>query len=248
MSDTRFRKVSAGRGLAWISEGFGLFKQAPLLWIGALLLWFVAAMLLSVIPFIGSLAVNLTFAMVLGGILLGGRQQTQGNPLSLDALLGGFKAPLREPLLMLGLAYLVIGIAIVFVGALLVLLVFGTAAFSGNMQDFNFGVGTIIAVLLILLMATAFSLATWFAPGLIVFHGVKVVDALKLSFAAGMANLGALAVFGIIAILLGLAAIIPFGLGLIVLMPILMAASYPCFSDVFGDGSQPAETRESSVQ
>ncbi|HEY0915100.1 MAG TPA: BPSS1780 family membrane protein [Solimonas sp.] len=248
MSDTRFRKVSAGRGLAWISEGFGLFKQAPLLWIGALVLWMILAMLLSLIPFIGSLAVNLTFAMVLGGILLGARQQTLGNPLSLDALLGGFKAPLREPLLLLGVAYLVGAIVIAIVGALMVILVFGTAAFSGDMQDLSFGVGTIIAVLLILLMAVAFSLATWFAPGLIVFHGVKVVDALKLSFAAGMANLGALSVFGIIAILLALAAMIPFGLGLIVLLPILMAASYPCFRDVFGDGSPPGEVRESSIQ
>ena len=248
MSDTHFRKVSAGRGLAWISEGFGLFKQAPLLWIGALVLWLIAAMLLSVIPVIGSLALNLTFAMVLGGILLGARQQTLGHPLSLDALLGGFKAPLREPLLMLGVAYVVGTIVIVLVGALMGLLVFGASVFSGDMQDFSLGIGSLITILLILLMAMAFALATWFAPGLIVFHGVKVVDALKLSFAAGMANLGALSVFGIIAVLLALAAMIPFGLGLIVLMPILMAASYPCFRDVFGDDAQLGEVREPSVQ
>ncbi|PPE72372.1 hypothetical protein C3942_18840 [Solimonas fluminis] len=247
MSDAAFRKVSAGRGLAWISDGFALFKQAPLLWIGILVLWVVAAMLLSLIPVIGSLAINLCMAMVLGGVLLGAREQSQGRPLSLDSLLSGFKAPLREPLLMLGVAYLLIAIVMGLAVALMMILAFGTAVMSGDMQDLSFGIGTIVTGLLMLAMIVVFSLATWFAPGLVVFRGAKVVEALKLSFAAGTANLGALAVYGIVAMVLALVAMIPLGLGLLVLTPILMASTWCCFRDVFGDPSQGAGSLESSV-
>jgi uncharacterized membrane protein len=248
MSDTAFRKVSAGRGLAWISEGFALFKQSPLLWIGVLVLWVVAAMLLSIIPFIGSLAVNLCMAMVLAGFLLGAREQSRGGKLSLDVLLSGFKAPLREPLLMLGVAYVVIAIAVALVTVLMMGLVFGTAVLSGDMQDFNLGIGAIVTGILLLVLFVAISLATWFAPGLIVFRGIRLVDALKLSFAAGMANLGALAVYGIVAIGLALVAMIPFGLGLVVLAPIMAASTWSCYRDVFGEESQDVAQRESSIQ
>ncbi|MDM4769299.1 BPSS1780 family membrane protein [Solimonas sp. SE-A11] len=247
MSDTSFRKVSAGRGLAWVTEGFGLFKRSPGLWIGAILLWFAAAVLLSLIPLVGSLAFNLCFAMVLGGFLLAAREQDEGQTLRLQTLFAAFKPPHLEPLLLLGVAYLVIGLVMALAVVILVVLVFGTAVLSGDMQDFNLGLGAIIATILSLLMIAAFSLATWFAPGLVVFRGATVMEALKLSFKAGLGNLGALSAYGLVAIGLGLLAIIPFGLGLILLAPVMMASAWRCYRDIFGSGDEPAAEPEPSV-
>ena len=92
-SNVEFRSVAAGRGLDWITEGWGLFKQAPLIWIAMLVLWFLAMILVSMVPLIGSLAVNLTFPVVMGGLLLGAQAQSEGQALKLDRLWAGFSAP-----------------------------------------------------------------------------------------------------------------------------------------------------------
>lgn len=240
MSDDAFRRVSADRGLAWITEGFGLFKQAPLLWIGMIAAWLIAAVLVSLIPVLGTLAFNLCFAMIMGGFLLGAHELREGRPMRFETLLAGFKPPHMEPLLLLGVAYLVIGLIIALVAVVLVFLLLGGAALSGNMQDLNLGIGVIVGLILVLLMLVGFSLATLFAPGLVVFRGLKVVDALKLSFAAGLGNLGPLTVYGLLAILISIVASIPFGLGMIVAIPVFIASSYCCYRDVFGDKPGPA--------
>ncbi len=236
MSNTpEFRRVSAGRGLDWITEGFGLFRQAPLPWIAVPVLWFLAAALVSLVPLIGSLAVNLTVAVVLGGILLGAHaQRERGHRLKLESLWAGFSAPHLQPLLLLGLVYLVLGLVIGVIAGGLVFVTLGSAVIGGDISGVNLGLGSLLSLLVVLLLIVAFSLATWFAPGLIVFAGLPPIEALKVSFSAAMANLGALAVYGLLTIVIALVASIPFGLGLLVAIPVFMAALYCAYRDVFG--------------
>lgn len=229
-----FRRVSAGRGLGWLSEGFGLFKQAPLLWIALPLLWLLAIFVVSLVPFIGGLAVNLTAAVVVGGFLLGANAQERGEGLKLETLWAGFSAPHLQPLLLLGIAYLVIGLVVAVAAGGLVFATLGSAVISGEASGVSLGIGGLVSLLVVLLLILAFSLATWFAPGLIVFGGVGPLQALKLSFAAAMANLGALAVYGLLAILIVVIASIPFGLGLLVAIPVFIIAMYCSYRDIFG--------------
>ncbi len=231
---TPFRKVSAGRGMAWLSEGFDLFKQAPLLWIGILVLWFVAMALVSLIPFVGSVAINLSFPMVLGGLLLGARAQSSGQPLTLQTLWAGFLPPHQQPLLLLGVAYMVIGIAIGVVAGGLIFTTVGASLMGGDVSLENLGIGGLFSLLVILVLLGAFSMATWFAPALVVFAGQEPIAAMKLSFAAALGNLGALAVCGLLSLLILFVASIPFGLGLLVAVPVLVASIYRSYADVFG--------------
>lgn len=233
-NEPAFRHVAAGRGVDWLSEGFGLFKQAPLPWIALPLLWFLGMALVSLVPFIGALAINLTAAVVFGGLLLGAHAQDQGNGLKLEALWSGFAAPHLQPLLLLGVAYLVMGLAIAFVVGGMVLTTVGGAIVGGDTAGASFGIGGLISLLVLLLLIVGFSLATWFAPGLVVFGGLGPLEALKLSFKAALANLGAIAVYGLLTMLLALAAMIPFGLGLLVALPVFIAAMYCSYRDVFG--------------
>ncbi|HEY0974027.1 MAG TPA: BPSS1780 family membrane protein [Solimonas sp.] len=231
-----FRRVSAGNGLDWITAGFGLFKQAPLLWIALLVLWVIGAGLVSILPFIGSVIVNMTTAAVIGGLLLGAHGQRQGQPLKLETLWAGFQQPHLHPLILLGIAYLVIGVIMGVVVGGLFLASFGSAFIggSGEINAVSFSIGGLITGIVVLALIAVFSMATWFAPGLIVFAGVAPIDALKQSFAAALANIGALAVYGLLSIVIVIVASIPFGLGLFVAVPVLVIALYCSYDDVFG--------------
>lgn len=234
VTDTSYRKVPAGRGMAWLSEGFDLFKQAPLLWIGILVLWFVAMALVSLIPFIGSVAINLSFPMVLGGLLLGARAQSSGQALTLETLWAGFLPPHRQPLLLLGVAYMVIGMVIGVVAGGLIFTTMDASLLDGSAGMESLGIGALLSLLVILVLLGAFSMATWFAPALVVFAGKEPMAAMKLSFAAALGNLGALAVYGLLSLLILFVASIPFGLGLLVAVPVLVASVYKSYADIFG--------------
>lgn len=235
MTDTTFRSVAAGRGAAWLSEAFGLFKMAPGLWIGLVVLMFLGLALVSVVPILGSLAINLLSTVLVGGMLMGARGQSEGKPLQLETLWAGFREPHMKPLLLLGLAYIGLGLLLAVIAALLLFLVLGAAGLSGDLEKINFGFTAFVALILFLVAVAALVLATWMAPALIVFRRVGVVDALKLSFGAGMANMGALTVYGLLAMLIGLVAMIPFGLGLLVAMPVFLISSWCAYRDLFGE-------------
>jgi hypothetical protein len=233
-TDTSFRKVPAGCGVAWISGGFDLFKRAPGLWIGILVLWFVALGLASLIPFIGSVAINLSFPIVLGGLLLGARAQASGQALTLETLWAGFLPPHQQPLLLLGVAYMVIGIVIAVVAGGLIFATAGAGYLAGDADIARLGFGGLLSLLVILVLLGVFSMATWFAPALVVFAGKEPIAALKLSFAATLGNLGAFAVYGLLSLLMLFVAAIPFGLGLLVAVPVLVASVYRSYADIFG--------------
>ena len=61
------------------------------------------------------------------------------------------------------------------------------------------------------------------------------IAALKASFDASWKNLGALAVFGLIFIGLAIVATIPFGLGWLVLLPVMFGGLYASWREVFGE-------------
>ena len=49
------RVVRAGAGVDWISDGWALFRKAPLMWIIFLVLFFLVHLGLGMVPWIGTL-------------------------------------------------------------------------------------------------------------------------------------------------------------------------------------------------
>ena len=86
-----------------------------------------------------------------------------------------------------------------------------------------------------LLAFALFLMAWWFAVPLVALNGAKPLDALKASFAASWANVGALLVYGLIFLVLAILASIPMGLGWLVLAPVATGASFASWREVFGD-------------
>ena len=79
----------------------------------------------------------------------------------------------------------------------------------------------------------------WFAPALIVLHGIGPFDAMRLSFMASLRNIASMLSFGIIGLVLLLLSFVPLFFGLLVFAPIAIIAVYVSTRSIF-DYPQPA--------
>lgn len=84
------------------------------------------------------------------------------------------------------------------------------------------------------MLGALLAMATWFAPALVVFRQVQPLEAVKASFAASLKNIVAFLVWGVIYIVASIVASIPFGLGWIVLGPVVLLTAYVSYQDLFG--------------
>ena len=232
------RTRDAGQGTAWLGAAWEMFKQAPGIWIALVVIYIVLAMVLSFIPMIGQLALTLLGPVFMGGILLGCKALDDGQELRIDHLFAGFKEKLG-PLVIVGALYMgglvVIGILVFGLGAML----FGANALANlgsGAMGMNAG-SAIMSVLLlcclVLLLALPLAMAMWFAPALVVFHDMQPVAAMQSSFFASLKNIMPMLIYGLILMVLAIVATIPFGLGWLVLLPVLLASSYAAYRDIF---------------
>ena len=91
----------------------------------------------------------------------------------------------------------------------------------------------VLAVLVCLGLLIPLIMAYWFAPPLVIFHNINPVDAMKLSFSACMHNLLPFTVYSLISTVLFLLALVPLGLGLLVMIPTMTASLYASYQDIF---------------
>jgi uncharacterized membrane protein len=68
---------------------------------------------------------------------------------------------------------------------------------------------------------------------LIAFHGMTTLQAIRWSVFAAISNLGAMMVYGAMLLFLFIVALMPWALGLIVLIPVMVVSTYVGYRDVF---------------
>jgi hypothetical protein len=230
--------LAAGAGVSWVSEGWKLFTQAPLMWIVLVVLIFVVAIVIGIIPIIGSLAFQVLTPVFAGGFVLGCWSLENNGELEIEHLLAGFKRNFGG-LATVGALYLGGGVVIILVFAMIagfsiipVLMTGGdaSAAFAGLAA---MGGTLIIGSLIVMALGALLLAAYWFAPALVVMHGMGAVAAMKASFFATFRNFLAFLVYGIVMFLLLIVAVIPFGLGLLVWVPLAIASTYRAYRQIF---------------
>jgi uncharacterized membrane protein len=98
--------------------------------------------------------------------------------------------------------------------------------------------GTVIALggLIALALMVPLMAAYWFAPALVMMHDMKPLAAMKASFVACIRNFIPFLVYGIVMTIAAIVAMIPFGLGLLVWMPVAIASTYIAYRDIFTEG------------
>lgn len=231
--DPAGRTVEAGRGLEWLKRGWQLFTRNPGMWIAIAVVLLVIVIVLSFVPVVGTLAVNFLMPVFAGGILLGCKSLSEGGELGIDALFAGFKQNTTN-LILVGVFYLVGVVAI----TLLVFLIGGGAALTGGLMGRGPGVGMavggfFVALLVMLALLVPLAMAVWFAPALVVFHNVAPLEAMKASFFACLKNIVPFLVYGVILFVLCMIAMIPFGLGMLIMLPVMMGSLYASYVEIF---------------
>lgn len=227
------RAVGAGQGWAWIAGGFDLFKGKPGTWILIVIVLGVLFIAMALVPFLGSLAAVVLYPVFAGGIMLGSQAQRQGGLIEVGHAFAGFRNRAGD-LLVVGVISLVAWIVVM----IPVMLIIGGSVFFGMMQGnpeamASLGTNILLAWLIALALSIPVYMALWFAPALVVLRETPPVDALKQSFLGCLKNIVPFLVYGIVMLILSVIAVIPLGLGLLVLVPVLMGSVYVAYEDIY---------------
>lgn len=226
------RQVPAGNAWAWIVNGFNLFKANPAMWIILLVIYLVIMIPVSMLPVIGSVVSTLLAPVFAAGMMWGCQALVRNQDLEINHLFEGFKHNTSQ-LIAIGGIYMacLLFIAVIVVLAMdkdtVELLVKGKDL-TPEQAD-----GVLTPILIAMLLVMPVLMAYWFAPILAGLHNLTAVDAMKLSFAACLKNMLPFLLYGLIFMVLLIIAIIPVGLGLVIVVPMMMTSLYSSYIDVF---------------
>ena len=229
---TEPKSVSAGQGWTWIAEGFGYFKRNPGAWIGTFIIWFIIMIVLAFIPILGQIASALLMYVFIGGFMLGCKAQADGQDFTVSHLFAGFSNNAGK-LIVLSVLYTIIAFVIMglTMGSAYFAMISGGSPEALAQDPMQFALSFLIALAILIPVAMAF----WFAPVLVVINNVSIGSALKLSFVGCLKNIIPFLVYGILALILYIVACIPFFLGLLVLIPTMIASMFAAYQSIYNN-------------
>lgn len=239
----RVTRPSLGAGVFWLQGGVALLRQSFMAWLG---LSSAVLLVLLIFGMTGAGAILASFAgpFVVALFMLAGDASRCGERFSF-LLLPGLLRPKISPLFQVGLVNAVATLA----ASQLILMMAGSdletilklvdaAGASGggpNPEVLNQHLERVMPALWwALVIILPVSMASWFAPALILFDAFSAARALWWSLWTVLTNIVPMLLF---AILLGggwlLAMIIPYGIGFMLFLPLLMGATYTGYRMVF---------------
>lgn len=238
------RGLPAGAGWEWIVEGWRLFTRAPLMWIVSIVVLFVVAVVLNIVPLVGSLAFQLLQAVIAGGFVVACRALERGDEFEIEHLLAGFQKRFVS-LLVLGALLMLGWIVIVLVFAMFAGFSLFAAFLTGDPETAMAGLmasaGTLVLGLLVMLaLLVPLFAAYWFAPALVMMHDMRPLAAMKESFFACFRNFVPFLIYGLVMGIAAVVAAIPFGLGFLVWIPVAIASTYVAYRRIFTEEPAPA--------
>jgi uncharacterized membrane protein len=236
------KKLNAARGWTWIKQGYQLIMISPVLAITTGLIAALSIFLSMLVPLIGPLLAIILMPIMLAGYMRVCRALEEHEEVELAHLLSGFKRH-TTALVSLG-AFLMLGMLIasavmVFVGGDQLTTLMDQVRSTDNPQVLMDAIGTAgsgvaLAVLLGFTLVLILIVAWQYAPMLVFFSGVPPFRALRDSFIGTMRNIVPYTVYSLImqlvALILG---ILPFGIGIILLLPIGLTSLYVSYRNIF---------------
>lgn len=229
--------VDPGRSVAWWSEAWTLFLRSPLRWVllgAALMLGFG---LLAMVPWAGALAAALLSPVVVGGWMLAAHRVHGGDALDALRLFAGLRGRHLKPLLTLGAALAAATLLMAVVDRAL-----GVSALAGAVSIDAPGDAaaqaalhhSMLALLLLLAFSIVVTAALWFAPALVVLRGATPWQAAHASLRAVRDNGLTFLLYGVVQLLLlAPATSLPYQLGWLVLVPLMLLTAYVSYREVF---------------
>lgn len=229
-------QFNAKQGWQWIISGFYLFRKAPLIWVLTSFTMLLVAVTLAIVPLLGQFIFTLISPVFLAGIMFGCRELDQNREFELFHLFVAFKTN-AAPLITIGGIYLIgqvliVGIVMMIGGSMMAdMLLYGKRVDESELMGVSSNILT--ALLVAITLSIPLLMAAWFSPLLVVFHNVPPVIAMQRSFFACLRNFIPFQLYGITLIILAMIALMPYGLGLIILVPTVFGSIYVSYKDIF---------------
>jgi len=222
----------AGHGWTWIADGWELFKRQPGLWIGMWLLFVVIFIAVGIIPFLG-MVTGIFWPVFVAGFAIGCRALDEGGEMELGHLFAGFRERLGTLLAVGALSFVASLVVGMIVGLAVVGGMFAMMGASPEAMAAAGGTTVLLAVLITIALLLPVMMAVWFAPLLIVFQQQGAIEAMKQSFTGCLRNIVPFLIYGVIGFVLLFVAMLPLGLGLLVVGPVLTASIYTGYRDIY---------------
>ncbi len=220
--------------LQWLAAGWRAFVANPGIWIAQTLVLIVILAALGFVPLLGWAAAPIALPVLAAGMVAGVEAQRRGEALRIDHLFEGLRRHAGN-LLLVGVFHLLGLLA----AALVAAAIGGSAVLTGLLLGAFAGAGVaaggvMLGVLVFTVLWALLIMALWFAPPLVLLDGVAPLDAMKCSARACFANLLTFVVLAAMLYVLVWVAMLPAGLGMLVLVPILAGTLHAAWRDVFG--------------
>jgi hypothetical protein len=227
------RAVGAGRAWAWFVEGFRYFRRQPGMWILLAIIFLGLVMGLRFVPFIGPPALIVIVPVLVAGMMAGCQAIDRGGELELAHLFAGFRRNTGQ-LILVG----VIGFALTAAVVIPVSAVVGTAGLYAAMTGSAAAVdaSTLLGFLIALALIVPINMALWFAPALVMLQDHSAPRAISESFRGCIRNIVPFLLYGVVLFVLAMIASIPFGLGWLVLVPVVFGSIYAAYRDIYVPG------------
>jgi uncharacterized membrane protein len=223
------RAVPVGHVFGWFEQAMRLFKRAPWTWCALGLITVVAELLLNEIPVLGVAMAKVIVPVLECGMLIGAVAVDRGAPLKLRVVIAAFAAPPAA------LAAIIVSALLIFAAESLAAWSFAGINLLDASGDAEFTAAQFTAVLAV---GTAASLPMMFVPFAALFDEAGFATAFASSARALARNIAPLVVFAALALVLVLIGLLAYGVGLIAIFPLVNAASYAAWKDVY---AVPAE-------
>lgn len=223
-------RLSMGDGMAWVGASWRIFKERPLLWIGVFFVYMLIVGGVSVIPGIGAFASGILGVMFMAGFAYMAYGIDMGEDVSFGDMFAGIQqAP--KPLFMLWLVEFLVMLVMMIPMFIMMYLTMGGIS-PESLEQGTFSPMMMLMMLVMMFFMIPVTMAMIFSPILVFFHELSPTEAMKLSFKACLRNILPMLVFGIVMAVLGFIAMIPLGLGLLVVVPMGLVSTYVMYKDI----------------
>jgi uncharacterized membrane protein len=250
------KKLNSARGWIWVKQGYQLIMCNPLMSITLALIGALAVFVALNIPLFGPVVAVLLMPVVMAGYMRVCRALEEGENAELTHLFEGFQKHTPQ-LVSLG-GFSILGL----LGASAAMMFIGGDALATLLENFQStndpqalvdamwaaGSGVALSLMVGLSLVFLLMLALQYAPMLIFFSDLTPAAALRASLTGSLRNFIPYTVYSIIMQLLALAlGILPFGIGLIVLLPMGLTSLYASYRNIFPFADEIAAANKPKV-
>lgn len=227
----RPRQVPAANGTRWIADAWNLFRESVLTWYLVLLVFIGIGFAVSLLPVVGRFAPGLIGPFVVALVAFLAADIRSGRGADIGRAFNALARPAPQLALLGGLA--LAANALIAVVAYVIFFGPGGVRIALGLALPTLDIRLALAFLVILALTIPVAMALYFAPILIALHDRDVPTALRTSVEACARNWVPFLLFGLAALGLGIVAVLPLGLGLLVAIPVMMLTGYTSYRDIF---------------